>query len=332
MKKRLISVIKPRDDENVFGYINRLTVENGYESNIWILNDSNLTRYYGPRNLLPMKFDFSSLINLTGLSLSEILTTTFYYNFGYEEEEFEHFNYLVYQESLMGTHAKVCPKCLEYFGSNNKLWDLRILLACPIHKCFLVSKCNSCGKQIRQYRKDFFYCNCKKDLRELRILHVNESDSLLSNLIYYKYYGNERYLKEASRNRLIQVDLKYIILIYTFFLKLHYRDKSRAGSVAIPFDPEDNEFSEVIVKVTKIFEDWPINYYNFLHEYKNVHKSKPKYDRGSYINNYGYFHIDLYNKYNHHQMNFLREEYENYIYENWDNSLISNNRSFKKRM
>lgn len=52
LKKRLISVIKPRDDENVFGYINRLTVENGYESNTWILNDSNLTRYYGPRNLL----------------------------------------------------------------------------------------------------------------------------------------------------------------------------------------------------------------------------------------------------------------------------------------
>lgn len=115
-----------------------------------------------------------------------------------------------------------------------------------------------------------------------------------------------------------------------FFIKLYYRDKSKLGNVSIPFDFEDNEFSQLIIKVTKIFEDWPSNYYKFLDEYKRIQKSKPKYDRGSYINNYGYFFIDLYNKYNHPKMNFLRDEYENYIYNNWDNSLISNSKSFRK--
>lgn len=205
-------MIKPKDDENIFSYVNRLTIENGYENNTWILNDSKIIRYYGPRNLLPWKFDFSSLINLTDLSLNEILIATFYKEFGYEEGKFEHFNNILYQESLMDTHAKVCPKCLKHFEANNKLWDLRVLLVCPIHKCFLVSKCSSCGKLIKQFRKNFFYCKCKKDLRELEVKNANVSNSLLSNIIYNKYYNDERYLKEVNKNRLITLDLKYIIL------------------------------------------------------------------------------------------------------------------------
>jgi len=123
LNKKLLCVVKPRKDENIFSYINRLSIENMYETNTWILNDSDFNHYIGPRNLLPWKFDFSSLMNLTGLSLNELLITTFYNEFDYEKGKFKHFNFTLYQDSLMNAHAKVCPRCLETVGIHHKLWE-----------------------------------------------------------------------------------------------------------------------------------------------------------------------------------------------------------------
>lgn len=330
MNKKLLCVVKPRKDENIFSYINRLSIENMYETNTWILNDSDFNHYIGPRNLLPWKFDFSSLMNLTGLSLNELLITTFYNEFYYEKGKFKHFNFTLYQDSLMNAHAKVCPRCLETVGIHHKLWDIRIFLVCPIHNCFLVSSCSSCGKPIKQYRKKFYYCKCNKDLRTLKVKNADESNSFVSRIIYYKFNSDTRNFKESNLNLLTKLDLKYILLIYHFFIRLYYRDKSRVGSISIPFEYEDREFTTLIMNITKRFENWPVNYSDFLELYRNFKKCKPKYDRGSYINNFGYFFIDLYNKYNHPQMDFLRNEFENYIFKNWDSSLISNSRSFNK--
>ncbi|MEI2364508.1 TniQ family protein, partial [Niallia circulans] len=210
MNKKLLCVVKPRKDENIFSYINRLSIENMYETNTWILNDSDFNHYIGPRNLLPWKFDFSSLMNLTGLSLNELLITTFYNEFDYEKGKFKHFNFSLYQDSLMNAHAKVCPRCLETVGIHHKLWDIRIFLVCPIHNCFLVSSCSSCGKPIKQYRKKFYYCKCNKDLRTLKVKNADESNSFVSRIIYYKFNSDTRNFKESNLNLLTKLDLKYI--------------------------------------------------------------------------------------------------------------------------
>ena len=51
---------------------------------------------------------------------------------------------------------------------------------------------------------------------------------------------------------------------------------------------------------------------------------KSSYNLEQYIFCISTYFIDLYNKYNHPQMDFLRNEFENYIFKNWDSSLISN--------
>jgi hypothetical protein len=240
---KLLQVIKPRNDENLFSYINRLTLENSYESNIWILNDSNISRFHGPRNLLPWKFDFTQFMNITGISISEILLLTFHKEFGYEEgDEFESQNYLLYKECLMGPESKICPKCLDEFGQNNKLWDIRFLFLCPIHSCILVTKCPNCGKGLKQYRKKFFYCDCKMDLRQIKTTEiVHKSSFIFPNLLYFKFYNEEIYRNKIVGHKLLDVELKNILLIFMFFIKLFYRDKTKTGSTAIPYDPENTE-------------------------------------------------------------------------------------------
>lgn len=171
MMDKLLCVSKPRSDENIYNFINRLTIENRYDSNTWILR-VNIHSYFGPRNILPHNFDFNPLIKLTRMTMDELLKLTYYYEFGWGQEENKYFNHLLYRENLMGKQAKICPVCLDEFGQSNKLWDIRLLLVCPIHKCLLINKCDNCGREIQQYRIHFFYCKCKADLRKSNIQFI----------------------------------------------------------------------------------------------------------------------------------------------------------------
>lgn len=327
----LLRVEKPIRDENIYSYINRLTESNKYESNTWILNKVNITRFFGPRNLLPWNFDFQPLINETGIGIEELSKLTLHKEFGYEKENFKHFNYLLYKEMLMGVNCKVCPKCLDEYGINYKLWDIRIFLICPVHKCLLISKCPNCEREIPQYRKDFYKCSCNHDIRNILTNKITDSISMfLPNLIYKKFYSDNYYSEEGNTNPLYNLEMKYILLIYIFFIKLFYRDKTRIGSTAIPYDPLNSEYFHLINKVSSIFNSWPNGFYDFLNEYLSSSKSKPKYDRGSLINNFDYFYIDLYKKYSHPNLKFLTDEFEQYIYETWDKTIVSHGKFFKK--
>lgn len=328
--QKLLIVSKPRKDENIFSYINTLTNDNIYETTSWIFNASNITHSYGPRNFLPWRHNFEHFSDLIGLPIEEILKTTFYYEFGYEEEKYEHINYLLYQECLMGKKSKICPKCLEEFEGLKKVWDIRFFLVCPIHKCLLISQCNNCGKSIPYYRKKFYQCKCGADYRKYKITEVSSESSLTFPKLVYSKLFDGTFSEEKIVNILANLSLKDILLIYAFFIKLYYRDKFKAGSVAIPYDPSNLEIFKLISEISEIFLEWPNNYYRFLKNYESAHKSKPKYDRGSLTNHYGYFYIDLYNKFNHPSFDFVREEFEEYLYKNWDKTLISNIRYFKK--
>ncbi|ESU34112.1 hypothetical protein G3A_02755 [Bacillus sp. 17376] len=326
---KLLRVVQPNTTENIYSFINRLTEENKYEANTWILKQAHIPNYYGPRNLLPWNFNFKHLIELTGLDLEQIGSLTFQKEFGYEGKEYELFNHLLYKEALMGKTCKVCPKCINEFGQNHKLWDIRFLLICPIHKNLLMSHCPSCKKAIPQYRRNFYKCACSSDIRTFYSKPVTNIESLtLPNIIYSKFSNNLENVN--SKNPLYLLELKYILLVYIFFIKLFYRDKTKVGSTAIPYNPEDQELSGLLISISSIFNDWPNSFYDFIYDYQDKPKSKPKYDRGSLINNFGYFYIDLYKKYNHPSLNFLREEFENYIHNNWDKTIISHGKYINK--
>ncbi|MGN7300722.1 TniQ family protein [Ferdinandcohnia sp. SAFN-114] len=325
---KLLCVPTPKVDENIFSYVNRLSQANKYETNSWILNMTNIKHYHGPRNLLPINFNFDSFKSLTKLPLEELMKFTFWKEYNFPEEKYDHLNYLLFNNSLMGQNSKVCPICLEEFKQNNKLWDIRFLLACPIHRCFLVCKCSHCNKIISQYRKSFFHCTCGSDLRNEKIKACRVESIILPQIIYYSFYGDDKF-ETFNNNILNKLDLKYIILIFIFFIKLTLRDETRLGSSAIPFDPGDSEFSLLIEKISLIFKDWPYNFHSYLQDYETALKSKPKYDRGSLINTFGYFYIDLYEKFNHPALNFLREEFERYLVINWDRTQLSHSKYIK---
>ncbi len=146
-------------------------------------------------------------------------------------------------------------------------------------------------------------------------------------LIYHKFYsGDNLYKEKVSKNLLIDFDLKYILLIYTFFIKLFLRDETKLGNSLIPYNPKDEKFHNMITRITQLFEDWPKNFFSFLKVYENSPKSKPKFDRGSLINTFGYFYIDLFGKYSHPSFRFIQKEFENYINENWDKTLLSHSK------
>lgn len=67
-------------------YVNRMTIDNMYYSNAWILSEVGIKSFYGPRKVLSKNFDFNPLIKLTRLKKEDLLKLTFYYEFEYDKD------------------------------------------------------------------------------------------------------------------------------------------------------------------------------------------------------------------------------------------------------
>ena len=61
-------------------------------------------------------------------------------------------------------HPKVCPACLSEEPWIRRLWDVRTLVACPVHGCMLVDRCQGCGARLRWRRGAIARCPCDADL------------------------------------------------------------------------------------------------------------------------------------------------------------------------
>jgi TniQ len=144
---KLLKTPTPQSDENLMGYIVRLTEENVYLSPSWIFDLAGLkanTREGGWPTLYRDIMDFSGLEPVTGLERQQIKklrsqiadTDDSLYIRGTP------INFIRY--SL----PKVCPACLKQYGYCQYIWDLLPVTACPVHKAILIDKCTRCQRCI----------------------------------------------------------------------------------------------------------------------------------------------------------------------------------------
>lgn len=62
--------------------------------------------------------------------------------------------------TLRGQHCQVCPRCLVERGYAKLEWDLTAFVACCVHRCLLVDRCESCGRALQPTRPAVDVCSC----------------------------------------------------------------------------------------------------------------------------------------------------------------------------
>lgn len=61
-------------------------------------------------------------------------------------------------------HPKICPECVAEHGRVEAAWDLKLMIACPVHRKTLVDRCPACDQPLRWFRPGLRRCRCGADI------------------------------------------------------------------------------------------------------------------------------------------------------------------------
>lgn len=325
--KQLLRVSKPEPQESIFSFLLRLTRINNYPSTYWIYDNIGLIKKEA-KIIFPKHEALQKLHILTGISIKELNKLTYFSDLNIKEDKKMEFS-LVYHYAIDGKNSKICPLCFKENPYQRKVWDFKTVIACPIHNCVLIDECNHCHKKISHFRREIGKCNCGNSLTNLPIIKAENHELMYSSFIY-QILGCNNTLEYNLENVKFPIgNLKlYQILFLSISLlnRLYYaKEKKFLRLAGISYD---NCLREILKYIHGIFINWPNGFYEYLEEYKN-HVPKTK-NKGGISNNFNQLYLYLYNVVIVDEYNFLRNEFENYLKDYWeDGSLNGGNKHLK---
>lgn len=80
-------------------------------------------------------------------------------------------------------HRRVCPECLADDGVSRMEWEVKECVACPRHRCMLVTKCPSCERHLTWTSSEIATCSCGQSLTEIIAQPAPSSEVWLSRLL-----------------------------------------------------------------------------------------------------------------------------------------------------
>ncbi|MDT5061706.1 MAG: hypothetical protein QOH63_2165 [Acidobacteriota bacterium] len=340
VQARLLRRGAPKPDENLLGYIVRLTELNGYETPSWITmlghvgQRGSRWKQVGETGLSNCALTFygaayyDGLAQLTG-STTEIIQraaypaapparrgTARYWTFGEPVSR-----------TLISFKPKICPGCLAEENYCRKVWDLTVVVACPIHRSLLITHCPKCQQNIRWHRSEVSRCHqCGADWRSYRTQGWIPDQELNYLQQIYRRCGLPTDMPSTSvgGNPLYELSLEDYISVLFFFASQFAALNESTGRYLIKQGAE--KLHTLLVRAFDVFEDFPHKYQEFLRWRRTVstklHEYKINFKPGLY-KDFGYFWGALYREFAEPRFAFLRDAFERYLCEEWDSGHLS---------
>lgn len=151
--------------------------------------------------------------------------------------------------------AKVCPICLRERPRLLAAWDLTYWLACPRHKCFMLHRCQNCGRSLHWRRTQFNRCCGVATFAEMETEVADQATLELMYLIGGKCKGDQSIYNsvlEAKFGKLSAINILDFIAIIVDMSEIGGR-KNRVRRETLPFDVRRRHFRTA----ANAFLDWP---------------------------------------------------------------------------
>ena len=154
----------PKDGESLLGYLLRLTERNGYENLSALLDVFGIAK--NTRQFTAGTPAVRKLQDAFGMEWPSVERLP-YFSDPTRKNLASFMGHPIIGSYLHTDQAKVCPHCLAERGFVPGFWDLAPYVACPYHRCYLVSQCPSCESAISWDRAGVTACRCGQDLSRL---------------------------------------------------------------------------------------------------------------------------------------------------------------------
>ena len=247
----------PYPTESVFGYVLRLSEENGYKSPWGLFHLAKMTQSESSKQ--GFTFEKLALIaNCTTSKLNNIL-----YAASGEPGRSRNLDEAFLLPGAGAAHRHFCPQCVVEKGFIEAHWSLPLMIGCPVHQCLAVSSCPKCGEPLSWYRQGLLTCKfkCDKDLRDCEQPPITESEANLLDIIRRKvlgYAASEENPLNLPLNDLMAMDLPTLLLaIKTIAKHRMVTDKCQ---------PTGDQ-RRIIDDAARVLGDWPRNFVALLREF-----------------------------------------------------------------
>lgn len=223
-------------------------------------------------------------------------------------------------------HPRVCPLCLVDGSYLRRIWDLSLITVCTLHQVHLVSSCPACGLALDWNRNRVAFCRCGYDLRAYVPPRPNENVIHLTRHLELaaQSYGIPVVIQQASLNfgesfpplDLALIDL-LIVVMYLGGVAVH--GPSRVALMK-PRMVHIDEASTLIKGAAEALRDWPQSFHASLAKLAALQTQASRQKIGTTFGHmYRYLFKDLCSS----KFDFLREEFELFMKDNWPGVLAS---------
>jgi TniQ len=340
---KLLMRPKPEKGESFIGYLVRLTELNGYDTPSWILSLAGI-------DYMELQWNFSfvfgkskrleKLAQITNNTPDDLNSLVYFpansSQANINEHEYDFYGVSLNRSIIRPHQPKICPRCLAEFGYCLRIWDCALVTACPTHECLLLDRCPKCRRQIRAIRKTVSLCVCGYDWREIAPKSVAEREMLVSRQI--NRLCNRRLRDERcapSKNPLDTLNLRDFIVAITFVARCCRNISWATGRSSKSIKLSNSHLHELYAHACSVFDDWPINFFQFLKERSRGRVRLQPHDGKldtALKREFGSVYECLYQNLEGSQFDFLREAFTQFLTDrmHWQSAAVTGNSSASK--
>jgi len=242
----------PFPTESLFGYILRLSQENGYTTP-WTLF---LTAGMKPHEIRRAGVRVTKLARIANRSASELDAIAYFSPA--RRRSCRLLGHPLVPADLNLKKPKFCPQCVAEKGFIEGHWDLRLMTGCPIHRQSLLSTCPKCSGPVRWLRRGLLECQCGADLDgDQPPISVAEASLLgiVRNRALHLAPSTEN-PSGLPRAGLQSMDLRTLLFV---ILTL--------GKWQLIADSADWQDSKSLIRAAAhVLENWPANFFGLLRD------------------------------------------------------------------
>ena len=274
---QLLSRPKPSKHESLRGYILRLSQENGYHTNQYILEMADLwtgRNYDTASNYVFGNDSLAKLSQITNIPVKELEALR--YGLNRQKQSTIH-NHNIANEHLRLDYPRICPRCIDTKNLALAVWDIPSITVCPEHHIPLFDHCPECDTRLRWNRPGVHLCHhCECDFRDYTSDKVLLEEYRLSRLVYQLCMNkpvSTRKVPALLHNHclsdVLELASSMAILDYQLTDDFH-KNKKYLSLKTAPNDLLHTHYRNAM----KHLDNWPDNFYEFLTKNRQARRER----------------------------------------------------------
>lgn len=261
----LVRTPKPADTESFLGYVLRVSEANGYDTPWHILRLAGISQ----DEMTRANFPVNKLAKILGVSADALDHIAYAYQ-GQLAEEYKLLGHplgsSINQPILRLSSPALCPECVSADGHIDAFFDLKLAVACPVHKRTVISHCPICGEALRLFRPGQLTCRCGASLADAVPVPVTPAVIDLMNILKAKLHSTDLTPSSIKQHlpikSLLAMPLRALITNLPNLLKLN-----RANTRENPLHAAE--------LIAEALSDWPRGLHRFLDKAEEIDRNDP---------------------------------------------------------